>query len=156
MSKSTVAGIKLHIADPGAAPAFPHADWTEVGGIVEHGEFGRVFNMINSIPVAAPGTSKFKGSYDDGTLPLVIEMDPDDDGQVELKAALDSPLDWNFIIELNDKTFADETNNSTIGFKAKVASLTYNIGGGPDNMVRNGCSLAIAPDTIAFTKAASA
>jgi hypothetical protein len=154
MAIGPTAGSKMYIADPGVAPAFPGVGWTEIGEIASPGTFGRTYQTIVSQAVARRGDVKFKGTFNDGQQQLTLNMDPEDDGQTELRTALDSDADFNFMVELNDAAEQGVDKNSTIASKAKVMSFVYNIGSGPNGTVQSAVGLEIKSGSIVFTAAA--
>ena len=91
MSVNTSAGSLLHVS--AAAPAtfdgagYAAVIWSPVGEAVDLGDFGKKFALIKHNPVATRGTQKFKGSFDEGSIPLKLALDNDDAGQKILQAA---------------------------------------------------------------------
>ena len=92
MAVDTSAGTILYIsaAQPTTydVAGYTALTWVPVGEIVDSGEFGRKYVSVKHNPVATRGTQKFKGSYDEGSMPLKMALDNDDAGQVLLHAAV--------------------------------------------------------------------
>ncbi len=100
MGVATTAGARVYIGTTAANAATD--SYTEIGEVVSVGEFGRVYNMINHLPLASRGVKKFKGSYNDGDPVFGLGKDINDDGQAAVIAALASDFDYNFKIVDND------------------------------------------------------
>lgn len=105
-----------------------------VGEITNFGEFGRAYQLIKSNPVASRGTRKKKGSYDEGNMSLQLDLDNDDTGQVQMKAARDSDADYSFCVELQD--------GSKYFFQALVMDFKTGVNGA-DNMVTASANVEI-------------
>lgn len=105
-----------------------------VGEITNYGEFGRDYALINHNPVGSRGTQKFKGSFNEGQIPLQLALDSDDAGQIKMKTARDSDNNYSFCIETpeGDKFY----------FQAKVMTFKTNIGG-VDNVITASSNLEI-------------
>lgn len=100
MGVATAAGARLYIgttASNGSTDSY-----TEVGEVIGLGEFGRSYNEITYSPINSRGIQKFKGSYNDGSLPVTLGRDINDAGQAALRTALDVDADYNFKVVAND------------------------------------------------------
>lgn len=102
MSIESVAGTTLKIS-AGVPATFDSAGYsaltyTTVGEITDLGEFGRVYNVIKHNPIGTRGTSKRKGSYDEGALNLKLALDTDDAGQILCKTAAASDANYAVLI----------------------------------------------------------
>lgn len=153
MTVQTTAGTRIFIAPPGDVPGSPSPEYfTEIGEVVNFGEFGRVYTEITHEAVNDRNVRKFKGTRNDGTLPLQLGRDTADDGQALIRQALDDDDDWNFRIILNDEpTGGGDPTSYT--FKAKVMSYTTNLGG-PNQIIGANASLGIQSGTIVEVEAA--
>ena len=106
MAVETSAGTLLHISAgkpatfDGAGYAAVGMTWTPVGEVVDMGEFGRKYALIKHNPVATRVTQKFKGSYDEGNMPLKLALDNDDAGQILCKTASKSDASYSIKITL--------------------------------------------------------
>lgn len=119
----TSAGTKIYIGDaPGTydVSGFEAVTWTEIGEIVDAGEFGRTYNLVTHNPLGDRRTVKRKGSFNDGTMALQLARVPTDEGQEDLIAALASDDSYSFKVVLQDTTH--------MYFTAQVMSYTTNVG----------------------------
>ena len=103
----------LFLATTGAA--------TEVGEVVDMGDYGRKYNTVTHMPLATRETRKLKGSYNDGAMAMRLARAPGDDGQEILITAVDDDDAYYFAVTLQDGTKQY--------FSGLVASYTTNIGG---------------------------
>lgn len=149
MAVQTAAGSKIYIADPGALSPTP--TYVEIGEVTNMGEFGRVYELITHQSLGERGDRKFKGSYNDGQLPLQLGRDVSDSGQEKLIAARDSDSDYQFKVELNDAPSGGSP--TTFTFEAKVMSYTTNVGS-LNQVVGATATVEIKSGTIAETAAA--
>lgn len=108
MAWQTAAGASLAISL--VAPAtFDEAGYSAltpkvVGEVTNIGEFGKEFALVTHQPLAERGTSKRKGSYNNGTLSPTMALDPDDAGQIDMETASESDDPAYFQITLQDGT----------------------------------------------------
>lgn len=147
-SYKTSAGATLFIGDSSSPPSY-----TKISGITNMGEFGRQYNQGTFTPVGSRGTEKYKGSFDEGNPTFDLARDLSDQGQTDLQTALDKDEYQPFKIELDDAPSGSGTSPTTYEFRAKVMSLTTNIGGA-DDYVSGQVTLAIEPDSVTETAAA--
>lgn len=142
----TSAGTKFYIG--AVLPAtydqagFEAVVWTEIGEIVDGGEYGRAYNLVTHNPLGDRRTVKRKGSYNDGTVALQLARVPTDDGQDDLIVALDSDDSFPFKVVLQDTTHQY--------FSAQVMSYTTNVGT-VDQITAAAVSLEIDNDIIETT-----
>jgi hypothetical protein len=124
MAVHTSAGSKIYIGT--TATALLTDTFTEIGEVVNIGDFGRVYSEIKFDTLGVRGTRKFKGTYDDGNLAMQLGRDPSDAGQAMVIAARDADFDYNFKIVDNDvvasRVFAGST--ITIAAPGVVTTLT--------------------------------
>ena len=145
MASSTSAGTSLRFS--ATAPAtldlagyttlYPSMD--AVGKITDMGEYDRVYTLITTLPLVQRRASKFKGSYDEGSMSLVMDIDPADVGQIALRGHLTSDDDGYFAITHQDGTVDF--------FAAKVMSASKVVGG-TDNMYTSNATVEINSDII--------
>ncbi len=146
MAEHTSAGTKLHIG--GFAVENPALDsYTEIGEVVNIGEFGRAYAEITHTNLSDRNVKTHKGSRNDGTFPLQLAKDMDDDGQDDLRVALDVDSDYNFKLVENDDPGGTGDSGTITYFKAKVMSFTTNIGG-PDQIVGATVSLGVKSGSL--------
>lgn len=100
MTVATSAGAKIGIGTT-AATASTDA-YTNIGSVTNIPEFGRVYKEIQFSPLGTRGVTKFKGSYDDGSMQLELGRDVEDAGQAAAIIARDVDADYNFRVTLND------------------------------------------------------
>lgn len=144
----TSAGTKLYI---GTTATNPVGDtYAEFGKITDLGTFGRVYKEILFEELGSRATLKFKGTYNDGTLNLKVGRDLIDAGQAAANTALDSDLDYNFKLTLNDSSGTTGALPSTFYFKAKVMTFTTNVGT-PNQVVAGEVMVSIKSGSIQLT-----
>ena len=115
-------------------------DWVGVGEIVDFGEFGREYNLVTHNPIGDRRTIKRKGSYNDGSVPLVMARVPGTDaGQDLLRTARDDDSSYYFKVTYQD--------GGVMYYSAQVMSYTSNLGS-VDNIVQASCNLEIDNDII--------
>jgi hypothetical protein len=130
MAVITAAKTKLFIGGAGDSSAGPVTEgaYVEVGEISNMGEFGDQFELITFAALSDRNVRKFKGTRNSGSLTLELGQDISDDGQNDLRTALESDLDFNFKIELNDDPGGTGDSPTTYYFQAKVMSFVVNVG----------------------------
>lgn len=143
------AGSKLYIGSTEVISS--PDDWVEIGNIASFGDFGRVYNEIKAESVGSRNVIKFKGTRDDGTLQITVNRDAADSGQAAVIAAIDSDLDYNWKITLNDKVVT-QTTSTTFIFAGKILSYQTKMGG-PNNVVQADISIGITSGSITETAA---
>jgi hypothetical protein len=124
-SIGTVAGTTIGISS-GQPATFDIAGYealtfTNIGGIEDGGEHGRVYAEVTFNPIDTRGTRKFKGSFNEGNKTLSIGYNSDDAGMVLLKTALASDADFSFEVAY--------PGGDIDYFQAKVLSLSKATGG---------------------------
>lgn len=145
----TAAGTTLGVS--ASAPAtydaagYAALTFTDIGEIVDFGEFGRVYNEVTHNPVGDRATYKFKGSYNDGNLQLQLAKAPADAGQVLLLAALNSDSNYHFEVAFNDNPGG--STNTIIYFSGKVMSAPDQVGS-VDSIVGKTINISIDGSTI--------
>jgi hypothetical protein len=98
MGFETAAGTTLKCST--GAPAtfdasgYGAVTYVNIGEITNAGEFaGKVFNLVEHLPLATRGVKKGKGSFNNGQISPDLAFDFDDAGQVILTTAADSEVD---------------------------------------------------------------
>lgn len=138
MSSHTAAGatLKLSAGVPATFDGTGYAalTYTTVGEVIDFGEFGRKYNVVKNNPVATRGTVKKKGSFDEGTMAVKLNLDTDDTGQQLAKTALNS--DNNYAVLITDQ------NGDKYYFQAIVTGFVVGIGS-VDNTVSASMDLEI-------------
>jgi hypothetical protein len=100
MGKGTVAGTTIGIS--AVLPAtydeagYVALTYTNIGEIIDGGSHGRVYAEVTSNPIDTRATQKYKGSFNEGTKTIQLDMDNQDAGQLALQAALTSDNDYAF------------------------------------------------------------
>lgn len=145
----TSAGAKVYVS--AAAPAtedqagYEALSWTEVGDVTDIPQFGTVYAEVTHKPVGDRKTYKFKGSYDEGAIALVMAKGTadgaSDGGQDILETFLSSDDDLSMKIEMNDNPSG--TSNTIRYFRAKVLGLPETVGGA-DAIVTINASISIS------------
>lgn len=143
MAISAHHGVALFIADPG--PQSPEPVWVAVGEVTNYSDFGRVYEVVQHNSHSQRGTKKYKGTFNDGTLTLQLARDAEDLGQLKMREARDSDLNYNFKIELRDEPAGGEP--SKIMFQALCTQFTAANIGGVNTVVGATAVLEIQPDT---------
>jgi len=98
--------------------------------ITKIGAWGKKFNLIKFTSITNRRTRKFKGTYDNGSLPLAFGYDVGDPGQAAMLAAQNSDLNFNIRILLNDSQgiSLDITTNATTAAASKVLHFASTTG----------------------------
>jgi hypothetical protein len=145
MTSMTSAGATLSMKVSTSPGAYTEAGfeaitgWLAIGEIVDLGEFGKSYNLVQHNPIGNRKTIKKKGAYNEGQLVLQVARDPADTGQAGLITALASDLDSSFKIVMQDTT--------TLYFVAQVLSYTTNLGS-VDQIVGATITVEITNDII--------
>ncbi len=93
---------------------------TAIGEVTDLGEFGREYNLITHNPLGTRGTTKLKGSFNEGAITMQLGLDTDDAGQILAKAASLSDNDYSFEVATQ--------NGDKYYFQAKVMSFKVGVG----------------------------
>jgi hypothetical protein len=116
---NTNAGVKLYIcataqqADLDAA-AYAGLTWVQVKGVGSHGETGSQTNIVNYDTWDTEVTQKGKGITNAGDPEVELARIPTDPGQVLMRAAAATNLNYAFKMERNDVPDADPESTPTI------------------------------------------
>lgn len=119
-SAGTTVAVSASLPAADTATGFGALTYTDIGEIVNTGDFGAQYETVTHVPLADRIVYKFKGSVNYGSLDLQMGRVPSDAGQTILVAALASDNDYSFEVTLQDGTL--------IYFKGKVMSYTTNVG----------------------------
>jgi len=145
MASSTSAGTSLSFT-PTAPATFDLAGYTAlypsmdiVGKITDMGEYDRVYTLITTLPLAQRRASKYKGSYDEGSMALTMDVDPVDVGQIALRVARDVDADGYFAVTHQD---------GTVDFFAALTMSASKVVAGTDNMYTSNATVEINSDII--------
>ena len=126
-SVATSAGTTFSVAAAGVQPTTYNAagyaslTWVAVGEVTDLGEFGRKYNLVTHNPVGNRSTQKFKGSFSEGSLTLQLGLQTDDAGQIILKSAVNSDLNFSYKVTTQ--------NGDTYYFQAQCLSFMVGVGG---------------------------
>lgn len=114
--------IKISAAQPATynSAGYGALTWTTIGEVTDLGEFGREYNLITHNPIGTRGTTKLKGSYNEGGITMQLGLDTDDAGQILAKAASLSDNDYSFEVATQ--------NGDKYYFQAKAMSFKVNVG----------------------------
>lgn len=125
MAVSTAAGTTIGIVagQPATFDVEGYAALTfkAIGEVTDGGAHGRTYAEVTHNPIATRGTQKFKGSFNEGNKTLQLAIDPDDEGQIVAREALDSDDDYSFKVSYPD--------GSKDYFQAKVMSFEKSVSG---------------------------
>lgn len=104
------AGAQVYIGTPKAAQSgnfiasnFNGQSWVAIGWLENVGGFGDESSEITFDAIGEGRTQKLKGVRNAGNMELVMGIDYADPGQISLRAAEGSNLDFAFRIIFNDK-----------------------------------------------------
>ena len=107
----TAAGTVLSIGDaePGTydKAGFEAVVWTEVGEVTDIPEFGRLYNLVQHLPLGDRRAVKRKGGFNDGSFTLqygVADRASPDAGQTAIEGFIDSDANQAIRIVLQDTT----------------------------------------------------
>ena len=129
-------------SDANAIDDFEALTWVEIGEVEDGGEYGDEAADVTFQSLGDGRVRHLKGARDAGVLPLVFGDDPMDAGQLAVKAAEQTKLDFNFKVEFEDAP-QEGWGNSVDYFRAKVQSVRKQVGQG-DNVVRRTANLGIS------------
>lgn len=133
------AGSSLHVS--AALPAtfdntgYSALTFTEVGEITAIGELGREYNLVTFQNIKSRGTTKRKGSYNEGALPLTMARVAGDAGHVIMIAGLNSDNSHSFKVTLQDGT--------KLYFTGQIMSYKTSGLDGPDSIVMANSNIEI-------------
>lgn len=94
----TTIGIVLGAPATFDAAGYAALTFVSIGEVTDIPDFGREFEMVTHKPIGSRGTVKKKGGFNEGSIDLKLGLNTDDAGQVLLKAAALSDVDYSFKI----------------------------------------------------------
>lgn len=121
---------------------FQALSYTEIGQILNIGEFGDAANAITAAYLDSGRVEKYKGLRDAGTLPLQFGYDPANTGQDALIAAEQQPDNYAFKVTLDDEGSGSPQHPTTFYFRGQVMSRRVGIGGA-DSVVTLSSDVAV-------------
>jgi hypothetical protein len=145
MAGQTTAGTKLSVSlsAPGTLDLSGYTtlypSMNDVGEITDMGEYGRVYAIVSTIPLAERRTQKYKGSYDEGSMTLVFNIDEADSGQDDLRTNLDVDADAYFAVTHQD---------GTVDFFSGLVTSASKAVGAADQMYTSNATIEINSDII--------
>lgn len=147
MAVQTAAGAKIHIGPVAAstvdtAQEFQSLAYVEVEEVESIAVFGDTTSEITFTALGDRRVRKFKGSFNAGTIAVVMGRDAGASGQAAFIAALASDADYAFKVELNDASPGSPSGPTTFFFRGKVMSYETDINNA-ENVVRANASVAI-------------
>lgn len=136
MASFTSAGSTIGVS--AALPAtnddtgFNALTFTLIGEVTDLGEFGKVYNRVDHLPLASRQIVKRKGSFDNGTIQMVAALDNDDAGQIILQAAADSDNAYAFEIttqsgDLYNFQALVMSESVSVGTTDQITSVTFQL-----------------------------
>lgn len=118
---TAVAGSKLFIGRRvGLKPDvelsdFAGATWTEIGGLTTLGSLANTQNWVTQSLIANGFDIQVKGTVAGGTMENVFIYDPNDAGQIKLRAAIESCSNYEFKLEAGAGCIATATATISVG-----------------------------------------
>ena len=94
----TIIGIVLTAPTTYDATGYAALTFVSIGEVTDIPDFGREFELISHKPIGSRGTIKKKGGFNEGSIDLKLGLNTDDAGQILLKAAALSDVDYSFKI----------------------------------------------------------
>ncbi len=119
-SAGTTIGVSVALPATYNTAGFAALTFTDIGEVVDGGELGRVYEVVKHNPLATRETIKRKGSFDSGSLSLMMARVPSDAGQTILVAAVNSDNSHSFEVTLQDGTI--------LYFTAQIFSYLTKVG----------------------------
>ena len=132
MSFTPSNGARLFIGGPVAESVdtvteYAALTWLEVKGLKSIGAFGDTATAVTSKQLNRNREYKKKGTLDGGSPAFVVDMIQDDPGQMAIDAALYSPSDFAFKVEVPNGSGAPNSNGLRY-FSGQVMSFPEEIG----------------------------
>lgn len=115
--------------------------YAEVGSVGNLGDYGVSPNNVNYNTLGRDLVVKSKGVQDGGDLQLECAYLYDDAGQVQLRTAAATKVNWCIKIEYPDAPQAGW--DGTIRYIKGIISGPLNLGGGPDDFVRQQFTMGV-------------
>lgn len=132
MAISTSAGALVYICETATTATSQSAlaalTYIAVGKVESAGQIGPNGQDVTFTPLGGQDVQHLKGSTDNGTTQIVCARDPLDPGQLALKAASLTKLEYALKIVLSDGADANDTD-TTFYIRGPVMGSQTNIGG---------------------------
>lgn len=131
-----------------AKAALEALTFSEIAAVGNLGDYGVSPNNVNYNTLGRPVVTKSKGVQDGGDLQIEFAYLFDDVGQVQVRAAAETKFNWAFKIEYADAP--GELWSNTVRYVVGIVSGPLNLGGGPDDFVRQQitCGVNAIPITV--------
>lgn len=124
---------------------FATQSWVDIGWVENIGAFGDEAAEVTFDSIDTGRTQKLKGQRNAGSMELVCGIDPDDDGQYNLRSAETTDYDWAFRVTFDDAPSGGSP--SVRYFIAKVMSAREELGGA-NNVMKLMATLAINSNIV--------
>lgn len=150
MALQAVAFTKVYLSSTGVESP---DSFVEVGNIFNIGEIGIMFNEIDTSSLSDGYDRKLKGTVQVVQFPVVLNYDPEDEGQQDWREAGEDTTNtlYYFKITYNDASGSPATP-STWEFQGKVNGFKH-IGGGANDVRKVQSAVLMEMDTLVFTEA---
>lgn len=146
MAIYSLAGAKVSIGSARSTKPASVADftdtYTQIGETETLSDFGDTAADVPFTGLTDGRTQHLKGTLDGGTADITCGRDDADAGQAAVRAALASPLDYNFKIEWNNAATAGGTGGITY-FSGKVMATPLVNGTGPNNVMKRKFTIGV-------------
>ncbi|WP_434619192.1 hypothetical protein [Azospirillum sp. B2RO_4] len=131
MGAISTAKMKVYIEAGTACDTLTEYDaltWVKVGNLLDVGEFGAQFQEVTYTTIDEAIVHRLKGALDNGTFSITVARNPDDEGQGDVLAGLDSYENVNIKVELNDKPAGAGAKPTRFCYPAKIFSYKNQFG----------------------------
>jgi hypothetical protein len=139
----TSAGTEIYISsevpDSISGPDFRFLDYKRIGEVTDISEFGKSSDVLSYYKVGSDDPVKVKGNNSFGGFTMTMANLPQDTGQADIIAALQSKQNYSF------RLFVPEPD--TYYFTALVVDYKVNIGG-PDQITSASVTFSITSEVI--------
>lgn len=135
----TTFGVSLTLPATQDEAGYSALTFNLVGEITNIDEYGRVYALVTSNPLAERRTQKYKGSYDEGSFSITFNKLDSDAGQDDMNTS--KGQDANAAIEITHQ------DGSKDYFEVKVMSFTKAVGDA-DSMLEGSAQLEIDSDIV--------
>ncbi len=133
MAKKAIATAKMKVfveagTECDTLSEYDALTWVRVGNLMDVGEFGAQYQEVAFTTIDDAIVNRLKGALDNGTFSLTVARNPDDEGQADVLAGLDSYDNVNVRVELNDKPAGAGAKPTRFNFPAKIFSYKNQFG----------------------------
>ena len=132
--------------------AFDALTWIEVGMVESIGEFGPEGQIGTFTPLGTGVACKFRGTTDNGEVPISIAKTTTDTGLLALIAKQGDPVESAFKVELSETGTGVGAKAQRYVFLGLVRSAKVSVGSG-DEVVKLSCMIPITGALIEGAKA---